>query len=128
MASNNIPKEYLLTTDEFNNPKVLYGRDAISQLLVHLIMLEPGTYAARPKMGIGLVSGYRGMIEDDLNKLRNEIKNQIETYLPEFTGCRVDVSLDKDKKLTLDIVIDGTLYKYETVEQENNFVDLVNLS
>ena len=122
------PKEYLLTTDEFNNPKVLTGKDAISQLLVHLILLEPGTYAARPQMGIGLVSRYRAMSEDDLDKLRNDIKNQIEQYLPEFAGCRVEVALGDDKKLSLNITINGTLYKYETEKQENNFVDLISLS
>lgn len=123
-----IPKEYLLSTDEFNNPKVLEGKDAISQLLIHLILLEPGTYASRPTMGVGLISRYRYTSEDNLDKLRKDIADQISLYLPEFSGVLVDLELDDEGQLIINIEINGTIYQYETNKQEDNNITLLELS
>lgn len=123
-----IPKEYLLSTDEFNNPKVLEGKDAISQLLIHLILLEPGTYASRPTMGVGLISRYRYTSEDNLDKLRKDIADQISLYLPEFSGVLVDLELDDEGQLIINIEINGTIYQYETSKQEDNNITLLELS
>lgn len=123
-----VPKEYLLTTDEFNNPKVLEGKDAISQLLIHLILLEPGTYASRPTMGVGLVSRYRYTSEDNLDVLKQDIEDQISTYLPEFSGVKVTLEMDDDDQLVINIEINGTVYKYETSKQEDNNITLTDLS
>ena len=123
-----IPKEYLLSTDEFNNPKVLEGKDAISQLLIHLILLEPGTYASRPTMGVGLISRYRYTSEDNLDKLKKDIADQISLYLPEFSGVLVDLELDDEGQLIINIEINGTIYQYETSKQEDNNITLLELS
>lgn len=123
-----IPKEYLLSTDEFNNPKVLEGKDAISLLLIHLILLEPGTYASRPTMGVGLISRYRYTSEDNLDKLRKDIADQISLYLPEFSGVLVDLELDDEGQLIINIEINGTIYQYETSKQEDNNITLLELS
>lgn len=123
-----IPTEYLLTTDEFNNPKVLEGKDAISQLLIHLILLEPGTYASRPTMGVGLVSRYRYTSEENLDVLKQDIEDQISTYLPEFSGVKVTLELDTESQLIINIEINGTIYKYETSKQEDNNITLTDLS
>lgn len=123
-----IPKEYLLTTDEFNNPKVLEGKDAISQLLIHLILLEPGTYASRPTMGVGLISRYRYTSEDNLDNLRKDIADQISLYLPEFSGVLVELELDNEGQLIINIEINGTIYQYETSKQEDNNITLSELS
>lgn len=123
-----IPTEYLLTTDEFNNPKVLQGKDAISQLLIHLILLEPGTYASRPTMGVGLVSRYRYTSEENLDVLKQDIEDQISTYLPEFSGVKVTLELDAESQLIINIEINGTIYKYETSKQEDNNITLTDLS
>jgi len=123
-----IPKEYLLSTDEFNNPKVLEGEDAISQLLIHLILLEPGTYASRPTMGVGLISRYRYTSEDNLDKLRKDIADQISLYLPEFSGVLVDLELDDEGQLIINIEINRTIYQYETSKQEDNNITLLELS
>lgn len=123
-----IPTEYLLTTDEFNNPKVLQGKDAISQLLIHLILLEPGTYASRPTMGVGLVPRYRYTSEENLDVLKQDIEDQISTYLPEFSGVKVTLELDTESQLIINIEINGTIYKYETSKQEDNNITLTDLS
>lgn len=124
----NIPQEHLLTTDEFNNPKVLTGREAISQLLIHLILLEPGTYASRPTMGVGLVSRYRYNSKDSLEQLRQDIQDQVSIYLPEFGAVNVELSMDEEDRLIIDIEISGTIYRYETSKQEDNNITLTELT
>lgn len=122
------PLEPILSTNEFNEPTILEGKDAISQLLIHLILLEPGTYASRPTMGVGLVSRYRYNDEKSLLQLQLDIHNQISTYLPEFEDVDVSLSLEDDGELVIDIKIDDTLYKYETSKQEDNDIRLIDLS
>ncbi len=123
--------EYTLTTDEFRKPRILKNNDAISQLLIHLILLEPGTYSNRPEMGVGLVSHYRYSKKDELHTLSNKIQEQIQTYLPEFDA--VDVSVYYDEKdangedIIIDIELDGTVYKFETSKQEDNKIGLKDL-
>lgn len=122
------PLEPVLTTNEFNEPDVLEGKDAISQLLIHLILLEPGTYAARPTMGVGLVSRYRNNDEKSLEQLRRDIQDQTVMYLPEFEDVDVSVELEDSGDLIISIAIDDTLYKYETSKQEDNDIRLIDLS
>lgn len=123
--------EYTLTTDEFRKPRILKNNDAISQLLIHLILLEPGTYSNRPEMGVGLVSHYRYGKKDELYTLSNKIQEQVQTYLPEFDA--VDVSVYYDEKdansedIIIDIELDGTVYKFETSKQEDNKIGLKDL-
>lgn len=125
---SDIPQEHLLTTDEFNNPKVLQGKDAIAQLLIHLILLEPGTISRAPRMGVGLVSRYRYNFEDSLDQLQRDIEEQVSTYLPEFSAAKVELELDENKELIISIIIDDTIYKYETSKQEDNNITLSELS
>lgn len=122
-------KEACLTTDEFNKPRILEGRDAISTLLVHLILLEPGTYPSRPEMGVGIVSRYRYSDTADIAQLALDIEDQISTFLPEFEGVDIDVSTEKNdnNEILIDIFANGVLYRYETAEQKNNKIGLIDL-
>lgn len=124
----NEPREYILSTDEFLKPKVLKGKAAISQMLLHLILLEPGTYSNRPLMGVGLVSKYRYSDFADLKKLKTNIYDQISTYLPEFNGVDVNLSQGEDNNLVIDITVDDTVYKFETNKQEDNKIGLEDLT
>lgn len=123
-------QEACLTTDEFNRPKILKGREAISTLLIHLILLEPGTYPSRPEMGVGLISRYRYNDEESMKKLKQDIEDQVNLYIPEFNSVNVDISLAKDSlnnDIVLEIYLDDVLYKYETAQQENNKIGLIDL-
>lgn len=119
--------EYTLTTDEFGKPRVLEGPDAIAQLFIHLILLEPGTYSERPEMGVGLVSRWRYTTSDDIDALRDCIKVQIATYLPDLSDTTVDVKLNDNHELYIGILHDGILYKYETNKQDDNSASLTRI-
>lgn len=123
MANNDIIKEYHLTTDLFNQPKVSKGKEAIGMWLCRLILLEPGTISTRPGMGLGLVSRYRNMMVDDLNQLKKDLYHQIETYLPLY--ATVDIVIKNNNgQLVFNIKIDNEVYNYVTVEQEDNKITL----
>ena len=112
-----LEQEMLLSVDEFNKPKVLQGKEAIGIMLVRLIQLEPGTFASRPKMGVGLLSNYRYCDEEKALQLQDHIRQQIRTYYPKYQGVRVETKLNANRVLTIDITIDGVLYRYETEQQ-----------
>lgn len=122
-------KEPCLTTNDFNRPAILEGRDAISTLLVHLILLEPGTYSNRPEMGVGLVSRYRYNEEESLQQLQKDIAKQVSIYLPEFEMVDVNVYMDQttNNEIVIEIYLDGVLYKYETAQQKDNNIGLNDL-
>lgn len=130
----NLTKEPCLSVDDFNRPKILEGREAISTLLVHLILLEPGTYASHPTMGVGLVSRYRYNDEESLEQLQQDIEEQITTFLPEFEAVNVNVYMDRhsptkntNNEIVIEIEVDGVIYKYETEKQADNKIGLMDL-
>ena len=114
--------EYFLGTNEFNRPSVWTDVDATYVLLIRLILLEPGTYPNHPRMGVGLVSRYRYAKAEELNNLKDDIQNQITTYLPQFSSIDVELTLTNTKDLYIQIIINGIAYElvykpeYETLD------------
>lgn len=113
-------KEYLLTTDEFRNPKVIEGPKAIGVLITRLFLLEPGTIFRHPDMGIGLGPKYRYILESDMPKLQSRIQDQMRTYLPSeiFSLTKVNLQIKTNKYLVITIIVDDTQYVYDTEESD----------
>ena len=116
-------KEYVMSINDFKEPKVLKGKEAIATLLVRLILLDPGTIPDKPLMGVGL-KNFRYSDQSGVDELKKRIRSQISTYLPRYQGADVTVKLNKNKTLSIGIQIDGVLYKYETEEQSDNNTDV----
>lgn len=118
-----------LSINDFNRPKILEDREAISSLLIQLILLEPGTYSNRPTLGVGLRSRYRFNDEASLSQLRRDIADQISTFLPEFQAVDVNVYMDTryNNEIIIEIAGDGVIYKYESSQQNSrmNLRDLI---
>lgn len=122
--SDNI-KDYLLDLDDLGKPKVVDMSRIESGVfnpailtIIRLIIMRKGTDPDRPDMGIDIVGRYRFSFESELEMLEQEIKDQIETYLPEFTPVNVQVAFvreqlaDKDiTKIQISIIIQGTMYQ-----------------
>lgn len=107
--------EYLLTTDNFSNPKTETGMKAVGIIIIRLLLLVPGTNPRHPEMGVGLGTIYRFITEDELSNLQEVIEYQMSTYLPqEFQGVLVDLSIDDDNCLVVTIIIDGIAFTFET--------------
>ena len=112
--------EHSISINQFNQPLVYTNEDATAIKLIELILLRPGTYPTRPKMGVGLVERYRYTFFEHLYELEEDITNQIRTYLPEFES--VDVNLTKDelnKTLFITISLDSVAYSLVFNSQTN---------
>lgn len=93
--------EYGLAIDDFLNPVKYKGKDAIEVLLCRIILLEPGTYETHPNMGVGIVSRYRYMPNTELGTLREDITQQIATYLPWLYGVEVQTTIPSQGKIRI---------------------------
>lgn len=127
LETSGIFREYLLGTDDFNKPKIIYGKKAIGLLMCRLLLLEPGTDPMRPEMGVGLVSKYRYMFPDNLADLKRNISDQLNRYLFPYERIGVTMWVETDKTLRMDIIINDDTYKYVIEEQEDNRITLQEL-
>ena len=86
-------KEYSCSVNNLKKPTVVMGNDAIGARLLELIMMEPGDDPLHPDMGVGIRSRYRFNNEENfLMNLQNDIKKQIDKYLPELSATDVIVT------------------------------------
>lgn len=116
-------RDYLMTTNNFNKPKVVKDQDAIYTLLIKLALLEPGTYQSHPDMGLGLRSRYR--YSSDADKIRVDFKKQIQTYLPMVTATDVFTEI-RDHYLIMQIQIDNTVYSLYLNTDTKKLEDFIN--
>ena len=116
---------HVLSLNNFNMPRVYKDTDAMYINIVYLILLEKGKFQSHPDMGVGLRSRYRfNNQEGVLYTLKNDIQDQINTYLPDLNVIGIDLALN-DHVLTITInSVDG-LYLI-TYDQKNDTVDIGN--
>ena len=100
--------EHSFSVDDFQNPKVYKDREAVAVLLMRLLLLEPGLIQSHPNMGVGLVSKYRYGV-DVASELQSDFKTQINTYLPQLQGVRVNVT-QKGQTLNIAVEYNNILY------------------
>lgn len=115
MANTGILKEYAMSVNDFKQPAEALGKKAIGVFLVRLLLLEKGTDPVRPDMGVGIVSRYRYMFEEECPTLENDIRQQIQTYLLPYSNIQTIKAEVIDKELHLTIKIDDATYSYKTV-------------
>lgn len=88
---------HLLSLNDFRMPLV-YTKNAQASFihLVYLILLDKGKFPTHPDMGVGVRSRYRFKHDEGtLNELRQDIADQIATYLPDLSGVEVSVNISK---------------------------------
>ena len=96
-------KQHVLSLNDFNMPKVFNESDSAYVLIIRLLLLEPGKFQSHPEMGVGIRSRYRfNNDENFLMNLQNDIKKQIDKYLPELSAT--DVTITSNNKV-LGIII-----------------------
>ena len=119
--------DYLLTTSTFNKPLIIKDKDAILTLVSRLILLEPGTISVLPEAGVGLVSKYRYMNKDSIDDLEENIKDQIDKFLPYFTYVDVNITLQENKILIIELDLDDSIFTLKANISKNNEVTLTEL-
>jgi hypothetical protein len=127
MANNY--KEYLLTTDEFKNPKVLTGSIATGILITRLLLLNPGTNPLHPDMGVGIGPKYRFITESEMSNLQDRIESQMNIYLPTdlITDIKINLDIKESKYLSIRITVNEDAYIYDTEDSDTPIqVSLLN--
>lgn len=116
-------KEPMMSFDKFLNPLTTATREETATLLlIRLILLEPGTFQTHPDMGVGLISRYRFITEDQVPKLAVDIKNQVNKYLPQYSMVDIRCSLDTSNPKN------GNVIKIYITSEELNIYVPVNMS
>jgi hypothetical protein len=105
-------KEYLFSTNEFNEPASLTGKSAIGLLLVRLILMDPGSDPLHPTMGVGIRKYRYGL--DNINELKKSVEEQIETFLPCYQNASVAMIITPDRVCNIEITINDTVYVYDS--------------
>lgn len=122
-------KEYLLSTNEYLEPKIVDSSEAYGVLLMRLLLLVPGTNPLHPDMGVGIGPKYRYISREGLNELQALIQEQVDTYLPsEFiTATKVYLTLkDNSNYLIITVIADETKYILDT-ENSSTPIELTDL-
>ena len=116
--------EPLLSVDKYYKPLVAKGENYATLMLIRLILLEPGTFQTHPDMGVGLVSRFRYSTGVDMVKLAASIKEQIMTYLPQFTLTDVRCILgdEEDQKVIKIYITSEELNAYLPINVETGEV------
>lgn len=104
--------EYLFSINERNEPRVLKDTEAIGMYLIELITRNPGSDPLHPEMGVG-IEKYRYGLEN-LEDLRSNIEDQINTYLPMYAGADVSLIETPDHTINIEIAIDDVIYVYDS--------------
>lgn len=84
-------KELGLGTNVFNKAVEYKGKTAWFQLILNLIFLRPGTYPSIPSMGVGIQDYDYEFLDDVKDNIRNDIEDQVKTFLPDVPLESVDI-------------------------------------
>ena len=102
-------KELLLSTNVFNKPTELIGKDAWARLVLNLLFMRKGTFPSMPNMGVGIQDYQYEFLDTAISSLNFEIEDQINTYLPDLPVSSVNVtSTEVDGQTMLILVINFT--------------------
>lgn len=108
---------HLLSLNDFSKPKVLSNSNAAYANIIYLVLLSKGTFQSHPTMGVGLRERYRYNNDQNfLLNLQNDIKSQIEQFLPELQ--MIDITLTV-KEHVLGIIIDTSTGTYALAYDSN---------
>lgn len=127
MPKTGILKEYALSVNEYNQPSEAKGKKAIGVLIIRLLLMDKGTNPMRPNMGVGIVSRYRYMFDEDCQALVADIKDQLQTYLLPYSSINSIEAEVKDKELYLSIKIDDNTYSYKSVNLNSEDMTLMEI-
>lgn len=119
--------EHVFTTSVFNKPLVLKDKDAILTIIVRIILMDPGTYSMIPEAGVGLVKRYRYLDSDNIPQLEQDIRDQIDRFLPYFRNVDCKITLNQDKILFIELDIDDDVYTLKSTMNKNNEFSLDRL-
>lgn len=106
-------KEYLLSTNNFGEPKVYSENEARGLNIIRLLLLTPGHNPLFPDMGCNLAQ-FRYVMTDQLNDIKQLVADQMNTYLPECLMDSVNIEITDTKYLHVVIQCQDIKYIYQS--------------
>ena len=113
-------RDYLLGLDDLNKPKVIDMSiiapktwNSAILMITRLIMMKKGTYPDHPDLGIDIKGRYSFSFEDDLYTLQEEIDEQANRYLPEFSPYQIQCmyqTINQVNYVVISIIINNVAY------------------
>ena len=76
--------ELNLSLNAHNTPQEFINHKAWANLIIQLMISEPGTWPTNPLMGVGLGTYNFETIDTFEREITEKIKSQVSTYLPEI--------------------------------------------
>lgn len=120
-------REDLFSTDQYNKPRTLKGKDALAVIILRLIKAKPGTDRLHPERGGDIIRRYLFCGPDDLDELDEELQKQINVYLPKYNTCKVTsdvLTVNGKSNLKLRIEIDDTIFSFSTDKDSLSDTDI----
>ena len=106
-------KEYLLSTNNFGEPRIYSDNEARGLNILRLLLLIQGHNPLFPKMGCNLVQ-FRHITKEQLGDVRSLIEQQINTYLPECLMASVELEVTKNNYLNIIVMCKDAKYIFNT--------------
>ena len=129
--SEELRQELFLDFDNFNQPKVKEGNMALAQLILNLLLTEPGTYPDTPELGINIASyQFEFLNSETITKIQNKITEQINLYIPSNNIDKVLV-MKNNNRLTgkIELIIGFSVLNVNDqnlVVNSNTFIRIAN--
>lgn len=126
--------DYLIGINDINRPKTVDMKNikpgklnSAVTMICRMILMRKGTIPDIPDLGVDITGRYRFAFEEELIDLENDIQNQINTYLPEFTPVtvRCELVLDNEKhKVIIHLIINEIEYLIAYLVDDNTLEGL----
>lgn len=106
-------KEYSFDIDEYGDPKIYTNFEALGAILMRLFMLEPGTLQNNLDCGIGLISKWKYIQEDQKEAFINYATDQISDYINPYMSVNMSVEFLSGKNImVIFLEIDTRTYQF----------------
>ena len=129
--SEELKKELSLDFDNFNQPAIKEDNLALAQLILNLLIMQPGTYPDTPEMGIDIASYlFEFLNTDTITKIQNKIEEQIDLYIPSNNIQKILVMKNNNKYTgKTELIIGFSLANITdkgTLATKNTFIRIAN--
>ena len=112
--------ELLLEFDNFKNPAVKEKYHALAKSILNLMLLEPGTYADAPEMGINIGQyQFEFLSSEVLSEIQNNIRTQVDMYIPTNNIQKIAVLQNTNKVTGKKELIVG--FAVGSVDEQGNY-------
>lgn len=115
-----LKNELLFEFDNFKNPAVKEKYHALAKSILNLMLLEPGTYADAPEMGINISQyQFEFLNSETLSEIQISIRTQVDRYIPSNNIQKIAVMQNTNKVTGKKELIVG--FAVGSIDEQGNY-------